>query len=132
MFLVVLSFLVVACSRDVTPTRPVGREFIEVDYPPPPAQIEEIPKELAGHPECSWEDGYYVWQGRRWSWTSGQWVIPPTGCVRAPGSLTWAERGEPKLYYTPPYYYAKDLELTSKPGVCPDPVPCQKNVENAR
>lgn len=126
-----ISALLVACGRTVTPTLPVGREFIEVDFPPPPAQIEEFPESLAGKPECSWEDGSYAWQGRRWSWVPGRWVIPPSGCARAPGALTWAERGEAKLYYTPPYYYAKAIELASQPGICPEPTPCQTNAASA-
>ena len=87
-----LSVLLLACGSTPTPTRPVGNEFIEVDYPPPPAQIEEFTEELAGRPECKWLDGYYAWQGRRWEWIPGLWVVPPLACARAPGSLAWLPR----------------------------------------
>lgn len=115
--------LLVACGGRVEPARPVGSEFIEVDYPPPPAQIEEIDERLPGRPDCRWMDGHYAWRGRRWEWVPGRWVVPPAGCAWAPGTLTWSNTVPARLYYTPPYWYATNSNANQR--TCPAPVPCQ-------
>jgi release factor glutamine methyltransferase len=61
-----------ACGARREPPRPVADDFIEVEYPPPPAQVEEMSEELAGRPECIWQDGHYEWSGRRYRWIPGQ------------------------------------------------------------
>lgn len=114
-----------ACGSPLEAARPVGSEFIEVDYPPPPAQIEEMSESLSGRPECRWLDGHYRWQGRRWEWVAGQWVVPRPRCARVPGSTSWSKERPPKLYYTPPYWYSTDASRPAKAGACAAPVPCQ-------
>lgn len=113
------------CGGPIEAARPVGSEFIEVDYPHPPAQVEEMTERLNGRPECRWLDGYYRWQGRRWEWVPGQWFVPPARCARAPGSLSWSKERPPKLYYTPPYWYSTDLNRQALGPACAPPVPCQ-------
>ncbi|HEY8945174.1 MAG TPA: hypothetical protein VIM73_12975, partial [Polyangiaceae bacterium] len=97
-----------SCGARVEPARPVGKEFIEVDYPPPPAQIEEMTETLAGRPDCRWMDGSYSWQGRRWEWSGGRWVVPPAGCAHFPGTLFWSKPPKARLYYTPAGWYPTD------------------------
>lgn len=120
-FLLVLGM---SCGPRAEPSRPVGSEFVEVDYPPPPAQIEEMTEALPGRPECSWMDGSYVWQGRRWEWISGQWVVPPQGCARAPGTVFWSKPPEARLYYTPPSWYPTNASRRAEQAPCPPAVPC--------
>jgi hypothetical protein len=117
--------LLLACGSRTIASRPVGSEFIEVDYPPPPARIEEIPEQLAGRPDCRWMDGFFSWQGRRWEWNPGRWVVAPAGCERAPGALNWSRQDPPRLYYTPPYWYAADASGTLSQRPCAAPIPCQ-------
>lgn len=124
--------LAAACGPRPEPTHPVGTEFIEVDYPPPPAQIEEMTETLAGRPECFWMDGSYFWQGRRWEWAPGSWVVPPTGCVRSPGTLFWSTGREPRLCYVPPAWYPTDLSrMVGKRSPCPAAIPCLNPAPNA-
>ncbi len=109
--------LLAACGRTPEPTRPVAEEFVEVGYPPPPAQIEERDAALAGRPECSWLDGHYEWRGRRWQWQSGKWVIPPPDCVYAPPGVSYSRPPDAKLYYTPPGWYPRSGKRDCAPAV---------------
>jgi hypothetical protein len=108
-----------------TGPHPIGaQEFVEVEYPPPPAQIEELAEELEGHSECLWIDGHYRWSGR-WVWIPGRWVVPPEDCYYAPTVVAWSRTREPKLYYSPPRWYRDDAEfLPANQVLCPMPRTC--------
>ncbi len=58
-----------------------------VDYPPPPAQVEELDAD-PGEP-CAWLDGHWEPSGATWEWHPGGWVVPPTGCHYAPSQIVW-------------------------------------------
>ncbi len=102
---------VTACSGGlrVPPSGPQPPNVVPivVDYPPPPAQIERIEQD-PGKP-CVWVDGSYVWLGRRWEWTPGQWVAPRVGCYYRGGALVWAPTTQAPgtLYYFPPKWYTE-------------------------
>lgn len=121
--------LACACGGSVAlaPTGPhpiAAREFIEVEFPPPPAQIEEIPPELEDADDCAWVDGHYHWQGR-WLWIPGRWVVPPEDCYYAPVVVEWSRTREPRLYYSPPRWYREDADLLpANRATCPAPRPC--------
>jgi hypothetical protein len=61
-------------ARAGTPP-PQNREYVDVAYPPPAAQIEVI----APSPESGavWVDGEWSWKGKRWVWEPGGWVLVP-------------------------------------------------------
>lgn len=127
-----LAWLTFACGAS-TPLVPKGphpphiQEFLPVAYPPPPAQVEEIP---AGthDPNCAWVDGYYTFEGRRWEWQPGRWVLPPAGCYYAAPVLAWSKAGEPRLYYTPPRWYKTDAaELPENKAGCMEPPACNSD-----
>jgi hypothetical protein len=100
------------------------QEFVVVPYPPPPAQVEEIPSGVSD-PRCAWVDGHYAWAGRRWEWQPGRWVVPPPGCYYAAPVVAWSKAGEPRLYFTPPRWYQRDaLERTEKTASCLEPRAC--------
>ena len=127
-----LAALAVACGSS-TPLPPTGphpphvQEFVQVDFPPPPAQIEEIPEHVANAPECVWVDGYYAWEERRFTWHPGQWVLPADGGYYAPAITAWSRVGEPRLYYTPPRWYRDDaLGKTGAAALCPVPRTCRR------
>lgn len=102
-------------------------------YPPPPAQVEEMSESLEGHPECRWLDGHYEWRGRRWLWVSGEWVVPPAGCRYEPGVLDWGTGDPPKLYYTPPRWYAPGKVAGAGRDVdCPPATSCQSGPRRRR
>ncbi len=101
------------------------QEFVEVEYPPPPAQIEEITPRHPADPDCAWLDGYPTWLGRRWVWQPGHWVRPIEGCYYAPPVVAWSKAGEPRLYYSPPRWYRDGALAMSGPSAfCAAPPDC--------
>lgn len=121
--------VLVGCGAS-TPVVPKGphpphiQEFLPVAYPPPPAQVEEIPNGVK-NPSCAWEDGHYTWEGRRWEWQAGRWVVPAPGCYYAPPVVAWSKAGEERLYFTPPRWYKTDAaELPENKAGCPEPPAC--------
>jgi hypothetical protein len=49
--------------------------FVTVPYPPPAARVEALPKRPSR--EAVWVDGQWSWDGTRWTWVPGAWVVPP-------------------------------------------------------
>ena len=121
-----LGGLLVSCREPKLPLPPTGFHRPEfehaerVDYPPPPARIEEI--DLGAHRDdgCVWVDGSWRWNGRRWVWEPGAWVLPPAGCYFAPAESFWqpSESGPGVLYYRNPAWYP---DSTSGPQSAPCP-----------
>lgn len=104
---------------------PHVQEFLDVEFPPPPAQVEEISKGIPGRSDCVWVDGYYAWQEGRWVWLPGYWAEPIGGCYYAPAVAAWSRGGEPRLYYTPPRWYREDaLSRAGAAASCPSPRAC--------
>lgn len=100
------------------------QEFVEVDYPPPPNQVEEIPESVEGEPDCVWTDGHYDWDGS-WMWRPGRWVLPPEDCYYAPPVVAWSKTRDPKLYYSPPRWYREEAStLPEARAVCSPPPTC--------
>ena len=107
------------------PHPPHVQEFVEVAYPPPPAQVEEIPDGLADA-SCLWEGGHYSWEGRRWEWQPGHWVRPAPDCYYAPPVIAWSHAAGEHLYFTPPRWYRNDAaELSKERAGCPEPPTCK-------
>ena len=128
----VVAALLAACGSSTHlapkgPHPPHVQEFVLIEYPPPPAQIEEIPEAIEAAPECVWVDGYYAWEERRFAWHPGQWVLPTEGCYYAPAVTAWSRAGEPRLYYTPPRWYRDDaLGMSGQAAFCPVPRTCTR------
>ena len=91
-----------------------------VDFPPPPARPESVGPDPG--PPCVWVDGHYKWDGRRWRWSSGGWLVPPEGCALSRAVLAWmpAEAGS-ALYYWAPSWFRQTGEAGSP---CDPPQPC--------
>jgi hypothetical protein len=101
------------------------QEYVAVDYPPPPAQVEEIPEEMAGRDDCAWIDGHHDWRGG-WVWVPGHWIVPPEDCYYAPPQVKWSSTQDPKLYYSPPRWFHEDAELLPPDrATCKNPPPCK-------
>jgi hypothetical protein len=124
--------LVVACRSQQVPRPPTGphrpqlEDTDQVDYPPPPARIEEIDPRAHHADGCVWVDGSWRWSGRRWVWESGAWVHPPPGCYFAPAESFWqsSAAGPGVLYYRNPAWYPESS--TSGNGrPCPPVQPCE-------
>jgi hypothetical protein len=117
-----------ACSSTTLRTVPTGphpsdAESVPVDYPPPPAKVEEVGN--SPDPDCAWRDGYWDFIGRQWEWVPGAWVVPPAGCFYAPRvRMGWTPKGV--LEYGKPRWYRSDRHTTA----CPEPPAC--TAETAR
>jgi hypothetical protein len=66
--------------------------FVPVPYPPPPARVEVVP--AAPRPDAIWIGGEWDYRFRRWIWTYGRWIIPPSGARYARWKLVRDVRGE--------------------------------------
>ncbi|MBV9947978.1 MAG: hypothetical protein JOZ69_14080, partial [Myxococcales bacterium] len=72
-----------------------------VDYPPPPALVEFVPERPGpgGAGGAVWVDGEWIWQGRRFAWRAGRWIVPPPGSAYSPWAIV---RGEDGTVYMAP------------------------------
>ncbi len=113
-----LSLLAAACGGPRLVTVPTGPQpaqaaRVVVDYPPPPAKIEEIAiAHSAG--SCVWRDGYWDWTGGRWEWQDGRAVLPAKGCLYAEAKLLWTT--DSLSFYRPAWY--PDPALRPAPKTC--------------
>jgi hypothetical protein len=125
-----LAALLVACGGSTQlvatgPHPPHIQDFVEVPYPPPPAQVEEI---QAAHSDlsCAYVSGHYEFETRRWLFRPGRWVRIPADCYYAPPLIAWSKSGDNRLYYTPPRWYRDDADARSEAlAVCKDPEACR-------
>ena len=70
---------------------------VVVHVAPPPPIVERHP--VAPGPRYVWIDGYHRWDGHRYVWVGGRWVLPPQpGAVwipghwdRRPGGYVWIQ-----------------------------------------
>ncbi|MEI9950427.1 MAG: YXWGXW repeat-containing protein [Pseudomonadota bacterium] len=110
-----LSLLAAACGGPRLVTVPTGPQPaqaapIKVDYPPPPAKIEEIAIARRSGGSCVWRDGYWDWTGGRWEWQDGRAVVPAKGCLFAETKLLWT--ADSLSFYRPAWY----PDPTSRPA----------------
>jgi hypothetical protein len=82
-----------------------------VQYPPPPARVEFIPKRPA--PDALWVDGEWVWRGRRWAWKVGRWIKAPDGARFSPWTMVLGPQGT--------VYYAAGVWRDVHNAALPDP-----------
>jgi hypothetical protein len=89
--------LAAACSGRI-PHPPYANHppaaLVEVDYPPPPARVEFVPKRPMDN--AVWLNGEWSWSGRRWAWKEGGWVVVPQGARYA--KLALVRRKDGKLF----------------------------------
>jgi hypothetical protein len=96
--------------------QPVKAQPVPVDFPPPPAKVEEIPLTHGANTACVWRDGYWDWTGRRWEWQAGRAVLSPVGCRFAEAKLEWST--EFLSFYRPAWY--PDPAQKPVPKSCPE------------
>ena len=102
-----LSLVLAACGGGrlaVVPSGPQPARAlpVSVDFPPPPAKIEEIPLSDRSGNRCAWRDGFWDWTGRRWEWQAGRAVLAPPGCRLAEIKLEWTT--DSLSFYRPAWY----------------------------
>ena len=111
--------LLLGCGSPRLATVPTGPQPVKatpmrVDYPPPPAKVEEIPIARGSAGSCVWRDGYWDWTGGRWDWQDGRAVLPAKGCLFAEPKLRWT--ADSLTFYRPAWY--PDPALNPAPKVC--------------
>jgi hypothetical protein len=117
--LIVAGLLMAACGSRL-PAPPTGPHpsnsttYIEVPFPPPPAQVEIIPLRP---PDAGavWVDGEWSWQGKRWVWLPGGWVVPPARGYFAPWLVYRLDNG--RLLFAPGAWHASTGEKLPNPVV---------------
>ncbi len=113
--------LVVGCGSELRRAQvqkhPASAETLPVDFPPPPAMVEELPKD-PGEP-CVWVDGRWEYLNRRWEWTGGAWVKPKSECFYSPPVMFWAspELGG-DLHHRPGRWHTSSGEPCDEPIAC--------------
>lgn len=105
--------------------QPASAQPVRVDFPPPPAKVEEIPVSSGGKGACVWRDGYWDWTGRRWDWQTGRAVLAPAGCRYAEPKLEWTT--DSLSFYRPAWY----PDAASKPSKACVEVACIPPVNGA-
>lgn len=109
-----------ACSSSVPHPPYVAQPanaLVEVDFPAPPARVEFVHEKPRGG--AVWVRGEWQWQGRRWGWKPGVWVIPPEGASYAPWTTTRSSTGQ--------LYYASGTWRSADGGEVPSPPALQQN-----
>jgi hypothetical protein len=94
--------------------QPERAQPVSVDFPPPPAKIEEIPLSHRARNRCLWRDGFWDWTGQRWEWQAGRAVIAPAGCFFSEAKLEWTT--DSLSFYRPAWY--PDATRTPVASVC--------------
>lgn len=56
-------------------------DYVAVPYPPRPPPVEIVP--APPRPDAVWVDGTWQWDGARYTWQPGSWVLPPEGASHA-------------------------------------------------
>ncbi|HEY2408217.1 MAG TPA: hypothetical protein VGI10_19555 [Polyangiaceae bacterium] len=119
-----LVLLVLSCGGSLltVPSGPPPPDAarVRVEYPPPPAKVEEISVGHGGGP-CAWRDGFWDWSGRRWEWQPGRAVRPVAGCYHSRPAL---ERSADTLTFLRPAWYPQaggpkscaEVACTAAPG----------------
>lgn len=110
-----LALLHAACaSRLPIPERARGRteSYVEVPFPPPPPRPEHVPRKP--HADAVWVDGEWDWDGARYRWVRGAWVVPPDGAKISPWSL--ARREDGTLFYAPSVWTDADGRTIPQPA----------------
>lgn len=72
--------------------------YVVVPEAPPRVIVEQRP--VAPGPKYVWVDGYWHWNGHKYSWRKGHWSHRPSG----------------KPYWVPPYYERHDRGYGYHPG----------------
>lgn len=86
--------------------------LVEVDFPAPPARVEFVPAQPADG--AVWINGEWLWEGRRWGWKAGSWVVPPEGASFARWVIV--RRNDGKLFFAPgAWRNASGEEVTPAP-----------------
>jgi hypothetical protein len=111
--------LAMACGSRL-PAPPTGPHpagsttYLDIPFPPPPARVEIIPAPPREE-GAVWVDGEWAWQGKRWGWLPGGWMVPPRGAYFAPWLVYRLDNG--RLLFAAGTWHASNGERLPNPVV---------------
>ncbi len=85
--------------------------LLEANYPPPPGKSEVVP--ASPRSDAVWIDGEWLWQGSRYAWKTGRWVVAPASASYSPWTSVRGPRGT--------FYIAKGTWRDGKGVALADP-----------
>jgi hypothetical protein len=92
-----------------------NREYVDVAYPPPAAQVEVVPP--SPEPGAVWVDGEWSWQGKRWAWEPGCWVLAPQKDAYYAGWTIAVRPEDGMMRYSPGSWHAANGTSLPKPRI---------------
>lgn len=67
------------------------------------------------HDDAVWVDGEWDWDGNRYRWVRGAWVVPPKGAKVSPWAVTRRDDGQ--LFYSPSTWTDANGRVIPQPPV---------------
>src|SRR5206468_1301667 len=90
------------------------RDFEEVPFAPPPARVEIIPPRPP-NAGTVWIDGEWEWNGTKWGWQYGHWVVAPPSASYSKWA-TVRRRSDGVLFFAPGVWRSRNgAELPPPP-----------------
>lgn len=94
----------IACGAPSVP-HPVhvqvrAEDYVAVPFEPRAPPVELLPARPAASGNVVWADGGWEWNGDRYRWEPGGWVISPEGAVRARWVIV-RRAGDGQLFFAP-------------------------------
>jgi hypothetical protein len=83
-------------------------DYVAVTFPPKPPPVEFIPP--SPQSGAVWADGSWEWNGDRYGWVAGRWVILPPGALRARWTLV-RRKEDGQLFFAPSTWKTADGQL---------------------
>lgn len=87
--------------------------YVEVPYAPEPPHAEVIPEPPRS--DAVWVHGEWQWEGERYRWRRGGWVVVPKGVTFAPWTLV--RRDDGRLFFAGSTWFSPEGRIVASPTV---------------
>lgn len=92
----------------------VAADYVAVPFTPRPPPVEVVPARPAATGDLAWADGGWEWNGERFRWAPGAWVVVPVGAKRARWVVVRREI-DGQLFFAPSSWRGRAGELIDPP-----------------
>lgn len=127
-FTLMLASSIVGCSGGSVPRPPrtqvSAADYVAVPFAPRLPRVEVVPPRP--NDDAVWVDGSWSWEGSRYRWRRGAWVIPPPGARYARWVVV--RRTDGQLFFAPSSW--KDEKGNTVPA--PPPLPAGEAQDTTR
>jgi hypothetical protein len=89
-----------------------SEDYMAVPFPPRPALVEMVPPKPRS--DAVWVDGSWDWDGDRYRWVAGGWVIVPEGVRFARWVIV--RRGDGQLFFAPSVWRNANGKVVAAPA----------------